>query len=231
MGTTDLAEAIADLPDPKAAMINDETPAHRIVFANPFRLSRTEVTQQVWLDVMGTRPGPRSHWQAENWQQLPVVSVSWTAATQFIEELNRKTIHTHYRLPTEAEWEYAARAGDNRLRPFSLLEMDEYAWYLHSSNDKIQAVAQLKPNQWGLYDMYGNAWEWVADWYSPNTYSQSVTINPQGPEQGTKKIRRGGSYHCPPHLIRPAYRAADNPQKAYSVLGFRLVAEDKPTVK
>jgi formylglycine-generating enzyme required for sulfatase activity len=232
MDTADLGEAIADLPDAKAAMINDETPAHKVVFEKPFQLSQTEVTQQIWLNVMHTKPGPEIHWQAENWQQLPVVSVSWTAANRFIEKLNQQSGDTHYRLPTEAEWEYAARAGDSGLRPFSLLEMDEYAWYINSSNDEIQAVAQLKANAWGLYDMYGNAWEWVADWYSPRTYenrayAQSLIINPGGPKQGTKKVRRGGSYHCPPHLIRSAYRAADNPDKAYSVLGFRLIAEKK----
>ena len=232
MGTTDLNEAIADLPDPKAAMIKDETPAHKVVFEKPFQLSQTEVTQQAWLNVMHSKPGPESHWQAKNWQQLPVVSVSWIAANRFIDTLNQQSTNTHYRLPTEAEWEYAARAGNTGLRPFSKLEMDEYAWYLHSSNDEIQAVAQLKPNAWGLHDMYGNAWEWVADWYSPSTYAnradaQSAITNPGGPKQGTKKVRRGGSYHCPPHLIRPAYRAADDPEKAFSVLGFRLIAEKK----
>ena len=232
MGTTDLDEAIADLPDPKAAMIKDETPAHKVVFEKPFQLSQTEVTQQVWLNVMFSKPGPETHWQVKNWQQLPVVSVSWTAANRFIDKLNQQSADTHYRLPTEAEWEYAARAGNTGLRPFSKLEMDEYAWYLHSSNDEIQAVGQLKANVWGLFDMYGNAWEWVADWYSPGTYAnrayaQSAITNPAGPKQGTKKVRRGGSYHCPPHLIRSAYRAADNPEKAYSVLGFRLIAEKK----
>ena len=190
MGTTDLNEAVADLPDPKAAMIKDETPAHNVVFEKPFQLSQTEVTQQVWLNVMHSKPGPESHWQAKNWQQLPVVSVSWTAANRFIDTLNQQSTNTHYRLPTEAEWEYAARAGNNGLRPFSKFEMDEYAWYLHSSNDEIQAVAQLKPNVWGLHDMYGNAWEWVADWYSPETYAsradaQSAITNPAGPKQGT----------------------------------------------
>ena len=132
----------------------------------------------------------------------------------------------HFRLPTEAEWEYAARAGNTGLRPFSRLAMDEYAWYIHNSNDELQAVAQLKPNAWGLYDMYGNAWEWVADWYSPTAYTSAVITNPSGPDSGSKKVRRGGSYHCPPHLIRSAYRAADDPEKAYSVLGFRLVSEN-----
>ncbi|HHJ34438.1 MAG TPA: formylglycine-generating enzyme family protein [Gammaproteobacteria bacterium] len=225
MGTVDLDEAIADLPDPKAAMIDDETPAHTVVFEKPFLLSQTEVTQQDWFNIMGTRPGPEALWKAENWAQLPVVSVSWSATREFIDTLNRRSPGQHYRLPTEAEWEYAARAGSKGLRPFSRIDMNDYAWYINSSNDEVQAVAQLKPNAWGLYDMYGNVWEWVSDWYSPAAYTQSEKISPQGPGQGDKKVRRGGSYHCPPHLIRPGYRAADLPSKAYSVLGFRLVAE------
>ncbi|MCK5394724.1 MAG: SUMF1/EgtB/PvdO family nonheme iron enzyme [Gammaproteobacteria bacterium] len=225
MGTKDLGEAIADLPEPESEMINDETPAHKVVFETPFQLSKTEVTQKTWLDIMGTKPGPASHWQKKHWEQLPVVSVSWPDANDFIKRLNQQSADTHYRLPTEAEWEYAARAGDSKLRPFSRLAMDEYAWYIHNSNDEIQPVAQLKPNAWGLHDMHGNVWEWVADWYSPAAYAESTQLNPQGPEHGNKKVRRGGSYHCPPHLIRPAYRAADTPNKAYSVLGFRLIAE------
>jgi len=227
MGTKDLNQAIAELPDPDTEVIDDESPAHMVVFEDSFRLSQTEVTQAIWLNVMGTKPGPKFHWQAQNWQQLPVVSVSWDKTSKFIDKLNQQSRDTHYRLPTEAEWEYAARAGNTRLRPFSILAMDEYAWYIHNSNDEIQPVAQLEPNTWGLYDMYGNAWEWVADWYNPTAYANSTKINPQGPAQGRKKVRRGGSFHCPPHMIRPAYRSASYPDEAYSVLGIRLVAEKK----
>ncbi len=227
MGTADIEKALADLPDTKAAMIDDETPAHTVVFKQPLLLSETEVTQKVWLNVMDTKPGLGKNWQVENWQQLPVVSISWHAANEFIERLNKRSVNFRYRLPTEAEWEYAARASSAGLRPFSKIEMDEYAWYINSSNDEVHPVAQLKANDWGLYDMYGNAWEWVSDWYSPTSYANSATTSPQGPAKGTKKVRRGGSYHCPPQLIRPAYRAADSPDKAYSVLGFRLVAEKK----
>ena len=232
MGTADLSEALADLPTDESAMIKDETPAHTVFFEKSFQLSQTEVTQKVWLDIMHNKPGPAENWQAKNWQQLPVVSISWNAANTFINRLNQQSSKISYRLPTEAEWEYAARAGSTGLRPFTKLSMDEYAWYIHNSNDEVKPVAQLKPNAWGLYDMYGNVWEWVGDWYSPNTYAnranaESVKSSPTGPEQGTKKIRRGGSYHCPPHLIRPAYRAADTSNKAYSVLGFRLIAEEK----
>lgn len=227
MGTTDISAVIADLPDPKAATIDDETPAHTVVFEQPFQLSTTPVTQKLWLKIMGTRPGPKFHWQAEDWQQFPVVGVSWLDANAFIKKLNDNSSDTHYRLPTEAEWEYAARAGSTGLRPFSLLAMDEYAWFIHNSNDEIQAVAQLEPNAWGLYDMYGNVWEWVADWYSPTAYKESVKVNPQGPAHGSKKVRRGGSFHCRPHLIRSAYRAANSPALSYSVLGFRLAADKK----
>ena len=226
MGTTDLNDAIADLPDPKAEIIDDESPAHTVIFEHAFKMSQTLVTQKQWLEVMGTKPGPKFHWAYKNWQQLPVVDVTWYETNSFIDTLNQNNNSKRYRLPTEAEWEYAARAGSTGLRPFSLMAMDEYAWYIHNSNDEIQAVAQLEPNDWGLYDMYGNVWEWVSDWYSPTTYKSSPKINPQGPVQGIKKVRRGGSFHCPQHLIRPAYRAANSPDKSYSILGFRLIVEN-----
>ena len=231
MGTTDLSEAIADLPESDAEVINDESPAHTVVFEQSFQMSQTLVTQKMWLDVMGTKPGPKFHWAHPNWQQLPVVDVTWYEVKSFINKLNQDGSDKSYRLPTEAEWEYAARAGSTGLRPFSRLAMDEYAWYIHNSNDEVQVVAQLEPNAWGLYDMYGNVWEWVSDWYSPTTYESSTRINPQGPTQGIKKVRRGGSFHCPPHLIRSAYRAANSPDKSYSVLGFRLIIDKKHTVK
>ena len=230
MGTTNLSEAIADLPDPEAEIITDESPAHTVVFKHSFQLSQTVVTQKIWLDVMGTKPGPKFHWAYKNWQQLPVVDVTWYEVKNFLDKLNQQTNDKFYRLPTEAEWEYAARAGNTDLRPFSRIAMDEYAWYIHNSNDEVQAVAQLEPNAWGLYDMYGNVWEWVSDWYNPTTYTASVRVNPQGPTQGVKKVRRGGSFHCPPHLIRSAYRAANSPDISYSVTGFRLAADEtKPT--
>lgn len=227
MGTTNLAEAIADLPDPKAEVVDDESPAHTVIFEQSFQMSQTLVTQKLWLDTMGTKPGPEFHWAHKNWQQFPVVGINWNDANLFINKLNQNNRNKHYRLPTEAEWEYAARAGSTGLRPFSRLAMDEYAWFIHNSNDEIQAVGQLKPNHWGLHDMYGNVWEWVSDWYSPTTYTSATRINPQGPEKGIKKVRRGGSFHCPPHLIRSAYRATNSPDKSYSVLGFRLVVEEK----
>jgi formylglycine-generating enzyme required for sulfatase activity len=224
MGTVNLEEAVADMPEPNKNRVADETPAHRVTFKQPFRLAKTEITQETWLRIMNSRPGPEQHWNHPQWKQLPVVSVSWHDTQRFINKLNQQSTNTVYRLPTEAEWEYAARAGNTALRPFSLLDMEQYAWYFHNSNDEIQPVATRKANPWGLHDMYGNVWEWLSDWYHPDTYKRSAVDNPQGPKEGDKKIRRGGSYHCQPHLIRSAYRSADLPDKAYSVLGFRLVA-------
>ncbi len=225
MGTSDINEALAEIPDTEHAMIDDEIPAHRVRFDRPLQIATTEVTQASWHAIMGDKPGPGSHWQRAEWKQLPVVSVSWNWVQDYLAALNQRSRQYHYRLPTEAEWEYAARAGSTALRPFNKLDMDEYAWYLHSSNDEVQPVGQLKPNAFGLYDTLGNAWEWVADWYAPDSYRNSPMLNPSGPAHGDKKVRRGGSYHCPPHLIRPGYRAADTPDTAYSVTGFRLVRE------
>jgi len=224
MGSQDLDEIIIEQPDGEAAMIRDETPAHTVAFEQPFYLGTTEVTQAQWLAVMETRPGPAAHWNRRDWKQLPVVSVTWYDTQAFIKAVNRRDKSLRYRLPTEAEWEYAARAGTTGIRPFPETELVRHAWYIDNSTDRIQPVATRAVNPWGLHDMFGNVWEWVNDWYAPDTYATAARTEPAGPEHGSKKIRRGGSYHCQAHLVRPAYRSADTPGTRYSVIGFRLVA-------
>lgn len=224
MGTADLEEALFELPQADRSKIDDELPIHRVEFPDPFYLGRTELTQGQWLEVMGTRPGPEGHWQRKDWSSLPVVGVSWHRVQDFIDKLNARDTHFLYRLPTEAEWEYAARAGSGGLRPFAAEQLADYAWYIENSGDVPHPVTTRKPNPWGIYDMFGNAWEWVQDWYAPDTYAKSAPLAPTGPDGGGLKVRRGGSYHCPLHLVRSAYRAADKPLQRYSVLGFRLVA-------
>ncbi len=224
MGTEDLDAAAMEMPRADPGQIRDETPAHKVVFARPFWMSATEVTQAQWLKVMGNRPGPESLWRRKDWRKLPVVSVSWPMAQRFVDALNKLDRDFRYRLPTEAEWEYAARAGTRGLRPWPETDLEDHAWFINNSGDRPHPVATRKPNAWGLYDMIGNAWEWTADWYAPDTYSQETRIDPKGPPTGDKRVRRGGSYHCPMHLTRVAYRAPDFPDKRYSVLGFRLVA-------
>jgi len=222
MGTPDLVEAQFEIPATSSTAIADEQPAHKVTLS-AFEIGQYEITQGQWFAIMGSKPGPEELWQHPRWQQLPAVSISWQATQEFIRAINKQDKNFNYRLPTEAEWEYVSRAGSNDLRPFEQDDLDEYAWVLRNSGDVPHPVGQRKPNAFGAYDMFGNAWEWVNDWYQPDAYAKHVNNDPQGPSAGRLKVRRGGSYHCAAHLVRSAYRAADPPQQRYSVLGFRLV--------
>lgn len=225
MGTDDLTSAIMEIPEPETNALTDEAPAHSVVISKAFYLAQTEVTQQQWLKVMENKPGTDEVWQREDWKSLPVVSVSWFMAQRFVEELNKMDDKYRYRLPTEAEWEYVAKAGINALRPVDLEELEDYAWFINNSKDIPQPVATRKPNRFGVYDMMGNVWEWVDDWYAADTYTKEKRTDPTGPSNGRSKVRRGGSYHCPLHLTRPGYRSANPPATSYEVLGFRVIAE------
>lgn len=227
MGTDDSAALQRSLPAEAAAAVHDESPAHRVVISQPFYLGETEVTQGVWLRVMENRPGPAALWSGPDWAQLPVSAASWYMAARFAEELSVLDPDYRYRLPTEAEWEYAARAGSAGLQPGPTSELDDVAWYISNSGDIPHPVSRRRPNAFGLYDMLGNVWEWVADWYAPATHSATGAVDPAGPATGGAKVRRGGSYHCPAWQVRSAYRAADPPETAWTVLGFRLVAEPR----
>ena len=229
MGTRmDDAEDIEDeMLNPEPGVFDDESPKHTVTISQGFWMQRTEVTQAQWHQVMENKPGPQEYWLRDDWRELPVVSISWIMAQRFIEELNKTDEDFHYRLPTEAEWEYVARAGSYNVRPYPVSLLTDYAWFIKSSGDKPHPVATRKPNAWGLYDTLGNAWEWVNDWYAPDTYQKSTRVDPQGPAEGGSRVRRGGSYHCPLHQTRPGYRAANTPDTSYSVIGFRLVAEKK----
>jgi len=219
--------AIDEMEKPDFDAFIDEQPQHTVKISNSFLLSKTEVTQRQWLTVMENRPGPKESWQKENWQVLPVVSISWFMAKRFTEELSKMDAKYNYRLPTEAEWEYAARAGNKRLRPVSKDSLNDYAWHFQNSGDVPHPVGSLKANAFGVHDMLGNVWEWVADWYAPKTYIKTKRVDPVGPEKGTSRVRRGGSYHCPLFQIRPNYRSANTPETDYSVIGFRVVASHK----
>lgn len=227
MGTPDVEEALFEIPEPQPGDVLDEAPAHTVTISQNFWLGKTEVTQKQWLSVMDNKPGPETHWVHKDWESLPVVSVSWHMAKRFAEELSKIDSDYDYRLPTEAEWEYAARAGSSELRPVPVDNLTDHAWYIDNSGDVPHPVAQRKANAFGVHDMLGNAWEWVEDWYNPTTYTSENRIDPQGPSQGSAKVRRGGSFHCPLHLTRPGYRAANKPGTRYEVVGFRVVAVKK----
>ena len=227
MGNSDFDESALELPDGDASLIEDERPAHKVRITRQFKLSRTEVTQGQWYALMKTRPGPDELWRRADWQNLPVVSVTWNDTQRFIKELNRHEKTGRYRLPTEAEWEYAARAGNDKNRPFADSELAAHVWYLGNSGDVQHPVATRQPNAWGLYDMLGNAWEWVADRYQADAYAKHAESDPQGPARGEMRVRRGGSYHCQAHMVRVNYRAADTPDTRYTVIGFRVLQEEK----
>lgn len=145
-------------------------------------------------------------------------------AKRFVEEINKMDTQYRYRLPTDAEWEYVAKDGQDALRPVSIETLGDYAWFIQNSGDVPHPVATRKANRFGVYDMPGNAWEWVEDGYAGDTYSKTKHIDPTGPVNADAKVRRGGSYHCPLHLIRPGYRSANPPGTRYEVLGLRVIA-------
>jgi formylglycine-generating enzyme required for sulfatase activity len=195
----------------------DEKPVHKVVISKPFYLGKYEVTQAQWLEVTGLNP---SHFKGD--LNRPVERVSWYMVQDFIRLLNAKEGHIKYRLPTEAEWEYAARAGSTTQYSFGddqgLLE--QYAWYNRNDGGTTHAVGQLKPNAWGLYDMHGNVWEWVQDWRGP--YTWGTVIDPRGPVTGDAKGYRGGGWGYGAGRCRSADRSYDAPHYVYGTHGFRL---------
>ena len=222
----ELDKVLFEMEEPDIVQIRDEAPRHAVKISKPFWVGRTEVTQEQWLKVMKTKTGPEEYWNRPDWKTLPVVNTSWNMARQFVAKLSQMDKRYHYRLPTEAEWEYAARAGSDDTRPMPLEQLGEYAWMLKNSGDVPHPVATRKPNAFGLYDMLGNAWEWVDDRFSD--YTPNSKTDPQGPQNSKRPIRRGGSYHCPLYQVRPAFRGADPHQDIkYTVTGFRVVAMEK----
>lgn len=163
----------------------EEKPAHRVAITRAFELGRYQVTQQQYEAALGSNP---SYFPAAS---QPVEGVSWDDAQKFCEALNAKKDGYLYRLPTEAEWEYAARAGDTTSRYGPL---NEIAWYADNSEGRTHPVGLKKPNAFGLYDTLGNVWEWVQDRYDPDYYSHSAASDPQGADNGEYRIARGGSW-------------------------------------
>jgi len=218
-------------------LISDATPPRFTTLTQGFYLQTTEVTQEQWLAVMGSFPGTSPNIPTTTnglGDRYPMYFVSWNDVQDFLSELNSRSTDT-YRLPTEAEWEYAARAGTTT--PFSCDAQagncpDDYAWYNAtipaSPNNHAQQVASKLPNPWGLYDMHGNVAEWVSDWYGA-LYDLLEDTDPTGPTSGTEKVYRGGIATNGSNFTRSAHRSFNPslgvPSNRISFIGFRLVRE------
>ncbi|MDR3153918.1 MAG: formylglycine-generating enzyme family protein [Deltaproteobacteria bacterium] len=171
---------------------HDDNLRHKVTISRPFLIGRTEVTQAQFQAVMGYNPsrfpGP----------DRPVECVSWNEAAAFADRLGRLEGRPGFRLPTEAEWEYAARAGtEGKYLSGRPLQMDRFAWFGLNSGGSHRPVGLKEPNSWGLRDVSGNVWEWVADWYDKDYYGRAPEMDPAGPATGTSRIFRGGAWPWP----------------------------------
>jgi formylglycine-generating enzyme required for sulfatase activity len=215
----------------------DEKPRHHVQITKAFEIGKTEVTGKQWQAVMGSDP---SAFKGEN---LPVEQVTFTQVQEFLNKLNARNDGFLYRLPTEAEWEYAARAGTTDQYAGSLHDM---AWYndgqgaargtgnFQNENSptglavaKAHPVATKSPNALGIYDMRGNVAEWVQDFYEADYYSNSPATDPQGPASGDGRVVRGGSFRVYPWLTRISLRTVFAENYEFNDLGFRVAREKR----
>jgi formylglycine-generating enzyme required for sulfatase activity len=194
----------------------DEQPVHQICL-DDFLIGKYEVTQGQWLQIMGTRPS----FFSSCGDTCPVESISWDEVQTFITRLNTLNGRT-YRLPTEAEWEYACRSGGKSERYCGGDAIDGVGWYDKNSSSKPHPVGEKSPNGLGIHDMSGNVWEWVNDRFSKEYYGSTPSHNPAGPPQGTKRAIRGGSWYNDPRNVRATIRSCDEPDHRSINLGFRL---------
>ena len=204
---------------------NDERPVRTVRITRGYWMGKTEVTQAQWRAIMGGNP---SHFKGDG---LPVESVSWTTCVEFCQKLTERERAAGrlpagyvYRLPTEAEWEYAARGGArgrNTLYAGSD-DINAVAWHGGNSQGRTQRVGTKEANELGLHDMSGNVWEWVHDWYQ-GSYSGLSTTDPSGPQSGSRRVFRGGGWTYTATGCRVALRNFWDPSFTYSSLGFRVV--------
>ena len=201
----------------------DEKPQHEVILSHGYWLFDTPVTQELWLAVMKTNP---SHFSDESNGRRPVETVTWDDCRSFIDKINQSDVGEaglKLTLPTEAEWEYACRAGTTTRYSFGdeiSLEQANY-WREGAKTNETTEVGDYPANPWGLYDMHGNVWEWCFDWYDGQYYAASGVVNPVGPEKGLLRVLRGGSWNNDAQDARSAYRDIDVPGSRISNVGFR----------
>ena len=193
---------------------DDEMPVHSVTLSS-YYIGKTEVTQALWQAVMGSNPS------RSRGADLPVENVSWDDCQEFIRKLNSMT-GQNFRLPTEAEWEFACRGGNNSrgYKYSGSNNLGSVAWYDGNSGGKTHSVATKSPNELGIYDMSGNVWEWCSDWYGD--YSSDAQTNPKGPVSGSYRVGRGGSWFSRVRDCRSSIRFNNNPTNRNNNLGLRL---------
>ena len=207
--------ATSEMKDP----YSDKKPVHQVTLTNDYYMGKYEVTQALWQAVIGSNP---SNFKGDN---LPVETVNWNDCQEFISKLNSLT-GRKFRLPTEAEWEYAARGG-KKSRGYQYSgsrKISDVAWYEGNSRSKTHPVGRKQANELGIYDMSGNVWEWCSDWYG--SYSSSSQTNPMGSDSGAKRVRRGGSWCHIARICRSSYRSGDAPDCRGLYLGLRLALSE-----
>ena len=219
-------------PDEPYRSKSESEVQHPVTISKPFYMQATEVTLKQWWTVMGKRFFGRRKGTAD----MPVARISWYDCIRFIKKLDARNEGV-YRLPTEAEWEYASRAGSTTA--YSWGEAIDCSKAMFSNNskkfgecldhvrsrglpvDRPAPVKSYPPNEWGLYDMHGNVWEWCYDWRGD--YTKGPVVDPRGPDSGTLRIRRGGSWYGQGYSCRSANRANGHPASRFRTTGFRLV--------
>ena len=211
---------------PKGSYMMGEGNKVRVTLSRDFLLGKTEVTRGQWEQVIGTKPWGGTGDKAD--ADLPAANVNWDDVTEFCRKLTDREraagklqANEVYRLPTEAEWEYACRAGTTTAFSFGDGEsrLGDFAWFSGNSENKVHLVGTKKPNPWGLYDMHGNVWEWCSDWYDGKL---SGGVDPVGPDRGSYRVNRGGNWGLNPVYCRSAYRLSIGPSSRFDGLGFRV---------
>jgi formylglycine-generating enzyme required for sulfatase activity len=208
---------------------SNEGPQHQVTITRGFWLGKYELTQGQWTSVMGTRPWADSAYVQED-PSHPGVYISWEDVQSFIVKLNQAEVLQAYRLPTEAEWEYACRAGTTTRWSFGDDEsqLQNYAWYSDNAGDVDERYAHevgtWLPNPWGLYDMHGNVYEWCWDWYG--SYSSGAQVDPMGPSSGSDRVFRSGCFNCLARSSRSAFHTGMPPRTRDDIVGARLVRQE-----
>jgi formylglycine-generating enzyme required for sulfatase activity len=238
MGTTNAQREAMKAAREWSRLLEVEQPAHFVTISKPFLLAKCELTQALWTRVMKEKTAPPPGRRAPKvnpstflGQDLPVETVSWDDVQSFLKRLNAQT-GSKYRLPTEAEWEYACRAGSDEPfgmgadgKPVSVEYLPEYAWYSADSDNKTHPVGSKKPNAWGLNDTMGNVWEWCQDYFAPDFYRLPPQRDPVNATESTERVFRGGCWFLEPPQLRCAARGANLSTFKSPYVGLRLARD------